>query len=154
MFGHHKQQGPPAAQEVEVDTTLELDLATVEQAIGSYLGQPTPDRRRSMVIELEKLDAQIDRSDTYENSIVDSAVFGITTKYSVVGETSSPPIADEVAGVELGAQMTLVKAAKDEARGPTPDTLAALRTAWAAPCALRPPTTDPRQGDPSTSTST
>lgn len=152
VFGHHKQPEPPATQEVEVDTTLEFDLGTVEQAIGSYLEQPTPDRRRSMLDELEKLDAQIDRSDAYDNSIVDSAVFGITTKFSVVGETSGSPIAEEIEGVELRAQMTLVKAAKDEVRGPTADTLTALRTAWAAWCALQAPASDPAPGDPPSST--
>jgi hypothetical protein len=86
---------------------------------------------------LEKLDAQTEQSDAYENSVIGSAALGYASKGEVVGETSIDSVVDEVPSTELNAQFALVKAAKDEVRGPTSGSFAALQSASAALVATR-----------------
>jgi hypothetical protein len=136
MFGHHRGK-PLAPEEIPVDSTLEGDIAQVEQSISDYLQNPTSTFRHSLLTALEQLDIQTDRSDSYENSIVGSAAWGYASKGEVVGETNQYPIIDEVQGIELKAQIDLVKAAKNEVRGPSPETLAELRSASATLASIR-----------------
>ena len=123
--------------EVDVDVTLEMDLDTVEQSIGTYLSEPTDQRRSELLAVLERLDQQIDLSDDYENSIVGSAAFGYSPKGNVIGETNSASAAEEVPKAVLKAQTVLVKAAKREVTAPTPQTLAELGAANQALSAAR-----------------
>jgi hypothetical protein len=123
--------------EVAVDVTLELALGATEEAIETYLTDPSPSLRTQLLTALETLDQQIDSSDAYEKSTIGSAAFGYSSKGSVIGETSSVSAAQEIPGAELRAQMVLVKAAKDEVRAPTAETLAELRAAHHALAAVR-----------------
>jgi hypothetical protein len=123
--------------EVAVDATLELALGTTEEAIETYLQEPSHSSRTQLLAALETLDQQIDSSDAYESSTIGSAAFGYSTKGSVIGETSSVSAAQAIPGAELRAQMALVKAAKDEVRAPTAETLAELRAAQHALAAVR-----------------
>jgi hypothetical protein len=136
MFGHRRGK-PRAPEEIPVDSTLEGDIAQVEQSISDYLQNPTSTLRHSLSTALEQLDIQTDRSDSYENSIVGSAAWGYSSKGEVVGETNQYPIVDEVQGSELKAQIDLVKAAKNEVRGPSPETFAELRSASATLASIR-----------------
>ncbi len=135
MVGHHKNQ--PPGQEVQVDANLEEDLSHVERSIATYLQSPNDALRRSLLVTLERLDEQIARSDAYEESVVGSAAWGYASKGEVLGEAGMAPVIEEVPQTELQAQVALVKAAKDDVRGPTPGTLAALRTASAALATIR-----------------
>ncbi len=123
--------------EVAVDVTLEADLGATEEAIEDYLRDPSASMRTQLLSALETLDQQIDSSDAYGSSTIGSAAFGYSTKGSVIGETSSVSAAEEIPGAELRAQMALVKAAKDEMRAPTAETLAELRAARHALAAVR-----------------
>ncbi len=123
--------------EVAVDATLELALGTTEEAIDTYLQDPSPSFRTQLLTALETLDQQIASSDAYESSTIGSAAFGYSTKGSVIGETSSVSAAEEIPGAEFRAQTALVKAAKDEVRAPTAETLAELRAAQHALAAVR-----------------
>jgi hypothetical protein len=128
MFGRQKHQ-TDEDEDVSVDSTLELDLATVEQSIEAYLRAPSVDLRNELLAVLERLDQQIDRSDAYESSVIGSAAFGYSSKGSVIGETSSASPAEDIPESVLRAQTVLIKAAKREVTAPTPDTFAALRAA-------------------------
>ncbi len=128
MFGRQKHQ-TDEDEEVSVDANLELDLGTVEQSIEAYLKDPSVDLRNELLAVLQRLDQQIDRSDTYESSIIGSAAFGYSTKGSVIGETSSASPAEDIPESVLRAQTVLIKAAKREVTAPTRDTLADLRAA-------------------------
>lgn len=136
MSRHHEGK-PLAAEEIPVDSTLEGDIAQVEQSIADYLRNPTDALRQSLLTTLEQLDSQTDRSDSYENSIIGSAAWGYASKGAVVGETSRYPIVDELQSTELKAQIDLVKAAKNEVRGPTPEAFAELQSASANLASLR-----------------
>ncbi|MFZ0248586.1 MAG: hypothetical protein WAL61_01475 [Acidimicrobiales bacterium] len=120
-----------------VEATLEGVIARVEQAVVAYLSDATDCTRRSLVAALERLDDQTEQSDAYENSVIGSAALGYASKGEVVGETSIDPVVDEVPSSELNAQLALVRAAKDEVRGPTPGTFAALQGASTALVAAR-----------------
>jgi len=137
MLGHDRRQVPGQEETTRVDAVLEADLTRIEQSIAAYLQDPTDARRQSLLAVLKELDDQTDRSDAYEGSVVGSAAWGYASKGEVLGETSSAPVVDEVPDALLEAQVALVKAAKSEVRGPTPDTLAALRSASAALEAIR-----------------
>ncbi len=132
MFGRHRRQGDPPNAEAEVEVHLEWDIEAVEQAVAKFLEVGGDASRQALLEALETLDSQIDRSDTYEDSIVDSPVFGIASKGSVLGETSSHPLSEEVPDRVVRAQVDLVRAAKDVIRDPSPATLEALRTANAS----------------------
>ncbi|HEY1443632.1 MAG TPA: hypothetical protein VGF51_01940 [Acidimicrobiales bacterium] len=112
-----------------MDATLASNLASVEQSIDVYLKDPSVDLRTKLLDVLERLDAQIDRSDAYENSVIGSAALGYSSKGSVIGETSSASAAENISEPVLLAQTILIKAAKREVTTPTPETLADLRTA-------------------------
>ena len=72
-------------------------------------------------------------SDAYHSTLTaQTTSYGMTSMYWVFGETSRHPVVDQVLGPTLQAQVTLVKAAKDLVRTPTPAVLEALRTARAA----------------------
>ena len=64
--------------------------------------------------------------------MIGSGALGYASKGEVLGETSIDSVVDEVPSAELTAQLDLVKAAKEEVRGPTPATFAALQSASAA----------------------
>jgi hypothetical protein len=133
MFGRDNDKG----DDVAVDANLELALGEVEEAIDAYLKDPSPPLREPLLAALESLDQRIDSSDAYESSTFGSAAFGYSTKGSVIGETDSASAAEEIPGSELRAQTSLVKAAKEEVRAPTPETLRELRAAHQALAAVR-----------------
>jgi hypothetical protein len=132
MFGRHKKQAGGEGQHVRVDATLESDVARVEQSVTDYLKDPSDVTRRSLRATLEKLDDQTNASDAYEGSVIGSGAVGYASKGDVLGETSIDSVVDEVPSAELRAQVMLVNAAKDEVRGPTAQTFAALQSADAA----------------------
>ena len=61
--------------------------------------------------------------------MIGSGALGYASKGEVLGETGIDSVVDEVPSAELTAQFDLVKAAKEEVRGPTAANLAALRSA-------------------------
>ena len=124
-----ERPGDEEVDEVVVDAALERAIGSTEEAIGSYLEDPSAAARAPLLSALEALDTQIDDSDAYGSSTFDSAAFGYTTKGSVLGETSSVSAASAIPGAELRAQIALVRAAKDEVRAPSAGTLTALRAA-------------------------
>ncbi len=128
MFRHRKQ---PSGDEdsIPVDATLEGDIAQVEKSVADYLQSPTDATRQSLVKALEALDAQTDQGDEYGSSVIGSAALGYASKGAVLGETGLDSVVDDVPGAELNAQFALVRAAKDEVRGPTADTFTALQVA-------------------------
>jgi hypothetical protein len=93
--------------------------------------------RTKLLDILERFDAQIDRSDAYENSVIGSAALGYSSKGSMIGETSSASAAENISESVLLAQTILIKAAKREVTTPTPKTLADLRAASQALAAER-----------------
>ena len=137
MFGRHGKQDQAEERELAVDVNLEQDIGAAEQSIESYLADPGEGQRKDLLAVLERLDTQIDLSDSYDSTIIGSAAFGLTTKFSVIGETSSHPMAEEVPSAEFQAQVTLVKTAKGAVARPNAGTLEALQTASDALTALR-----------------
>jgi hypothetical protein len=131
MFGRQKNHPDGEEGQIPVDATLEGDIARVEQAVADYLEDPTDATRQGLLGALETLDDQTEQSDAYEGSVIGSAALGYASKGEVLGETSIDSVVDEVPSAELRAQLALVKAAKDEVRGPSPDTLVSLRSALA-----------------------
>jgi hypothetical protein len=139
MFGRHRKNADGAAMPISVDATLEGDIAQVEQSVADYLGDPTDESRQRLLAALEGLDAQTDQSDAYGESAIGSGALGYASKGEVIGETSIDSVVDEVPSAELTAQFELVKAAKEEVRGQTPATFAALQTASTALAGARNP---------------
>lgn len=137
MFGRHKKHTSGEAGRVLVELALESDLAGVEQSVAGYLKDPTDTARQSLLAALEELDDQTGQSDAYEDSVIGSGAVGYASRGEVLGETSVDPVVDEIPSAELHAQVALVTAAKDEVRGPTSDTLAALHSAAATLAATR-----------------
>ena len=137
MFGRHKQQAGGSDERVQVDAALEGDVAQVEQSVTEYLLDPADATRRSLLAALETLEDQTDQSDAYNESVIGSGALGYASKGEVLGETGIDSIVDEVSSKELNAQVALVNAAKDEVRGPTPGTFAALQSAHAALATIR-----------------
>jgi hypothetical protein len=137
MFGRHKKQASGEAAHIQVEVALESGLNRVEQSVADYLKDPTGSARRSLLAALEALDDQAGQSDAYEGSVIGSGAVGYSSKGEVLGETSIDPVVDEIPSAELDAQVSLVTAAKDEVRGPTPVTFAALRSASATLAAAR-----------------
>ena len=129
MFGRHKKKAGGGDRHISVDANLEGDIAQVEQSVADYLSNPTDDSRRVLLAALERLDAHTDRSDAYGESVIGSGALGYASKGEVLGETGIDSVVDEVPTAELTAQFDLVKAAKEEVRGPTAANLAALRSA-------------------------
>lgn len=137
MFGRQRKQTDEGEERVQVDAVLESDVTRVEQSVAEYLSDPTDASRRSLLAELETLDDQTDQSDAYEGSVIGSGAVGYASKGEVVGETSIDSVVDEIPNEELHAQIVLVQAAKNEVRGPTTETFAALQSAQAALAATR-----------------
>jgi len=123
---------------VQVDAALESDVSRVEQSIAEYLKDPTNEAaRQSLLTALHTLDEQTDQSDAYKGSVIGSGAVGYASKGEVLGETSIDSVVDEIPSQELHAQIALVQAAKDEIRGPTPETFAKLQFAVVALAATR-----------------
>ncbi len=137
MFGRRKRQSDGGEGRVQVDATLESDVARVEQSVAEYLKDPTVSLRRSLLAALETLDERTDQSDAYEGSVIGSGAVGYASKGQVLGETSIDSVVDEIPNAELQAQVALVQAAKNEVRDPTSETFAALQAADAALTATR-----------------
>ena len=149
MFGHHRDHHQGEDVRVEVDLDLERVIAEVRHTVGGYLDDPGEAPRGALRAALDRLDRQTAASDAYQASIVDSGVFGVTSKGSVIGETSSNPMTEELPATVLDAQVALVRAAKDALATPGPASSAALREAVVALDALDPPdTADPTTGGP------
>ncbi len=132
MFGRHKKNALSADEQISVDATLEGDIARVEQSVAHYLSDPTDESRQLLLAALEGLDAQTAQSDAYGESVIGSGALGYASKGEVLGETSIDSVVDEGPSAELAAQFELVKTAKEEVRGPTPTTFAALQSASTA----------------------
>jgi len=137
MFGRHGERASGEEPPIAVEATLEDDIAQVEQSVADYLTNPTDATRQSLVAVLERLEEQTDQSDAFERSVIGSAALGYASKGEVLGETSIDSVVAEIPGSELNAQFALVKAAKEEVRGPTSDTFASLQSASAALAATR-----------------
>jgi hypothetical protein len=137
MFGRHQDKGSGQEEPIQVDAALESDVARVEHSVGEYLHGPTDAARRNLLVALEALEDQTDRSDAYEESVLGSGALGYSSKGEVLGETDIDSVVDEVSSSELRAQVALVHAAKNEIRGPTPDTFAVLQSASATLVAVR-----------------
>src|ERR1700733_14730386 len=80
MFGRHKQQSGGSDERVQVDATLEGDVAQVEQSVAEYLHDPTDATRRSLLAALETLEDQTDQSDAYNESVIGSGALGYASK--------------------------------------------------------------------------
>jgi hypothetical protein len=120
-------------QVMEVDATLEDDIAQVVAAVDAFLRQPDAAQQQALLATLEHLDAQIARSDEYHSTLsARTTSYNMTSMYQVFGETSRNPVVDQVLGPTLHAQVDLVKAAKNVVRTPTPAALELLRTARTA----------------------
>lgn len=137
MFGRQRKQPDGEEERIPVDATLEGDIARVEQAAVAYVENPTDETRHGLLVALESLDDQTEQSDAYGESVIGSAALGYASKGAVLGETSLDPVVDEVSSAELNAQFALVKAAKDEVRRATSDTLVSLRSALADVASIR-----------------
>jgi hypothetical protein len=137
MFGRHKKKAGGGDSRISVNAILEGDIAQVEQSVADYLINPTDDSRRSLQAALERLDAQTDQSDAYGESVIGSGALGYASKGEVLGETGIDSVVDEVPSAELTAQLDLVRAAKEEVRGPTAANLATLRSASSALAGVR-----------------
>jgi hypothetical protein len=137
MFGRQKKQSDGGEERLQVDAALESDVTRVEQSVADYLRDPTDASRQSLLAALETLDDQTDQSDAYEGSVIGSGAVGYASKGEVIGETSIDSVVDEIPSQELHAQIALVQAAKNEVRGPTTETFAALQSATAALAATR-----------------
>ena len=96
-----------------------------EHGIYRFLGLTAYGR----LCQYENLLAQAEEGDAYGSSVIGSAALGYASKGEVLGETGLDSVVAEVPSSELHAQFALVKAAKDEVRGPTSRTFAALRAA-------------------------
>jgi hypothetical protein len=132
VFGRHKKNADSGDERISVDATLEGDIAQVEQSVARYLGDLSHESRQLLLEALEALDARTEQSDAYGESVIGSGALGYASKGEVLGETSIDSVVDEVPTAELTAQLDLVRAAKEEVRGSTPATLAALRSASTA----------------------
>jgi hypothetical protein len=119
-------------QEVDVDRVLEDDICAVEEAVDRYLANVTDELRQELLSTLESLDEQTALGDAFHGRR--GVPFQLSP--SVVGATSYSPIAEEVSSPEFQAQITLVKAAKEEVLRPSPETLAELSSAAAAVAAF------------------
>jgi hypothetical protein len=132
MFGRQRKHSRSEEAQVPVNAALEGDIGRVEQGVEDYLKDPTAGTLQLLVAALEELDAQTDQSDAYGSSVIGSAALGYASKGEVLGETGLDSVVDEVPSAELNAQFALVKAAKNEARGPTSKTFTSLQFAYAA----------------------
>jgi hypothetical protein len=127
----------PADRAVPVDATLLQNLRAVESEVDAYLRDQISEHLHTLEEALARLDAQTADSDAWIAGVTNTASWGVDPKGTVVGETGSFPIAEDVPGAELNAQIELVKAARQVVQNATPQTLGALQEARAALDALR-----------------
>jgi hypothetical protein len=127
----------PADRAVPVDATLVQYLRAVETEVDAYLQHQTPAHLHALEEALARLDAWAAESDAWIAGVTDTASWGIDPKGTVIGETSNVPIAQDIPGAELNAQIELVNAAKQAVRGATSQSVGALQEALAAVDASR-----------------
>jgi len=132
LFGRHRDNEPAQNTEADVEVHLEWDIDAVQQAVTAFLENSSDGSRQSLVAVLDRLDNQVDLSDSYAASIAGSPLFGQAPKGDVLGETSSHSMAEEIPGAVLRAQVALVRAAKIAVQDPSPNTLEDLRTCSAS----------------------
>lgn len=138
MLFHHRHRDADSEdpdrheQQVEVDVTLEDDIALVEGAVAAYLDRQDEDRLARVRSALERLEAQTDRSDAWTMEMARQVRWATISTQSVIGQTSLIPHAEEIPSSELQSQVTLVKAAKELVRQPDTETVAALTKAHTA----------------------
>jgi hypothetical protein len=125
-------QGGDAHEELTVDATFEEDLLEIEASVVAYLERPDDDARAALVASLGRLDEQIERSEAFDTNRSGAFTFGSAPSLAIVGDATDNPIVEQVVAAEFQAQVTLVRAAKDEVRDPSPRALEALRSASAA----------------------
>jgi len=142
MFGRNADRARPDDQEVDVDVHLEHDITMVQVAADAYLDNPSQVLRQELLAALEDLDRQTAAADAYQANIGGSGAFGYSSKGSVIGETSQYPLAEELPGSVLRAQITLVKAAKAALTDPGPPTFDTLRTASLSLSSMQSPEPD------------
>jgi hypothetical protein len=121
-----------ADRPVPVDATLAQYLRAVESEVDGYLQHQTSEHLRALEEALARLDAQTADSDAWIAGVTNTASWGVDAKGTVVGETGSFPIAEDVPSAELNAQIELAKAAKQVVQDGTPQTVRALTQARAA----------------------
>jgi hypothetical protein len=122
----------PADRAVPVDATLAQYLRALESEVDAYLQHPTTEQLQALREILARLDAKTADSDAWIAGVTNTASWGIDAKGTVVGETGSFPIAEDVPSAELNAQIELAKAAKQVVQNDNPQTVRALNQARAA----------------------
>jgi hypothetical protein len=122
----------PADRVVPVDATLAQYLRALESEVDAYLRHQTSEHRQALEQALARLDARTADSDAWIAGVTNTASWGIDPKGTVIGETSNVPIAEDVPGAELNAQIKLVNAAKQVVRDVTAQTVGALQSALTA----------------------
>jgi hypothetical protein len=110
MFGRRRREAPDTT--AQVDVHLEWDVDAVRQTVIDFLQDPSDSSRQALLAALKRLDSQIDLGDAYSESVLDSSFFGQAPKGTILGETSSHSMAEEVPDAVLRAQILLVRAAK------------------------------------------
>ncbi len=86
----------------EIEVHLGWDIDAVQQAVATFLQNPSEGGRNCLLTELERLDDQIDLGHAYAASVVGSPLFGAASKGAVLGETSSHSMAEEIPVTLLG----------------------------------------------------
>jgi hypothetical protein len=127
-----RHQDRKTEEPLTVDANLEQDLFSVERCVQAYLEDGTEHRRQELLTALEQLDDQTQSSDAFSENVLGSGALGYATKFSVIGETNTNPIAEEVPAAVFQAQIALVKAAKVAVAGQTVGGLAELHEANSA----------------------
>lgn len=129
---------------VQVDHGLRDCIAAVESAVVTYLVRITDASRDALVHALEDLDAETAAGDAFRSrtnaivSLTGMAGLGLSS-LRVIGQTSRFPVVLQVPVPVFQAQVALVRAAKEEVRAGTPQTLAALDAACGDLAAHRQP---------------
>jgi hypothetical protein len=116
---------------VQVDATLQDLLRSVESEVDAYLQRETPELLNALEHALARLDAQTAESDAWISGVTNTASWGVDPKGTVIGETGSFTIAEDVPSAQLNAQIELVKAARDVVQNATAQTVGALEQARA-----------------------
>jgi hypothetical protein len=116
---------------VQVDATLQRLLRAVEGEVDAYLRHQTPELLQALERALARLDAQTAESDAWISGVTNTASWGVDPKGTVIGETGSLTIAEDVPSAQLNAQIELVKAAKQVVQNATAQTVGALEQARA-----------------------
>jgi hypothetical protein len=151
MFAQDRNKLDPLREEaVEVDAQLEWDISAVEQAARRYLESPSAPLRQDMLVELEELDSQIARGDSYASQPLNHGALGYESN-PAIGATGDHSPAEELTDAVFRAQVEVVKAAKDDVRGSTGQTVDALHdaiTALEAARAAAEQTASPRSPTP------